>query len=52
VSWKDTTWTSNTWTSAEYDSEFMTAFWGSHTKPGLFIQGEAYTPRPNPREHE
>jgi serine protease AprX len=52
VSWKDTAWTSNTWTSAEYDSDFMTAFWGSHTKPGLFIQGEDYTPRPNPRAHE
>jgi serine protease AprX len=51
VSWKDATWTSNTWTSAEYDSEFMTAFWGRHTKPGLFIQGEQYTPGPDPRAH-
>jgi serine protease AprX len=47
VSWKDSAWASNDWSNAE----FLTAFWGLHTKPGLFIQGEPYTPGPDPRAH-
>ena len=44
VSWKDSLWSSSSWTTAEYDDEFLTAFWGSGPPRGRYLPGERFLP--------
>ena len=40
TAWTGTAWTGTAWTGAEYDTTFLSAFWGAHPKFGRHVNGE------------